>query len=352
MGSVEFYRGSVKIRKDRYPPILSPVITYVNSTTASKATDGLGVAFFAGTAEQHGNYDGWSPFSLGALAGLAFSTRHLRFQSTALPLPQHDPLRVAEDLATLDVISGGRAEGGFGYGYCPRHFVVTGTERRGRAGRLMEGMEVVRLALSQDEFSFHGKHYHYDHVRVRPRPIQKPYPPLWLLGGTSPLGARRAGLAGFPFFSYGMTLTEIEQAREVYYQAAAEAGVDESQLRLGAELGVWVGRTHEEARSYLDAFLNSHEWETFSSYGWLLDDRARGSGPSFGGGDFVPGQKLTGPAQQWVDDQLLCTPAEAVAYMQKLVDLGVTRMFPPAGNPELVMKEVLPHFVPELRTTP
>ena len=209
---------------------------------------------------------------------------------------------------------------------------------------------MIRQALSQDEFSFHGKHYNYENVRLRPRPIQKPYPPIWLLGGTSPLGAKRAGAAGFPFLSYGMTYDEIKNAKQIYYEAAEEAGVDKSQLGLGAELGVWVGRTKEEARGYLDAFINSHEWETFVSYGWLLDDRAGGTGPSFSDGNYVPGQPLPGPAQQWVDDQLFLTPGEAVEYMQSLVDLGITRMFSPAGNRGLIMRDVLPHFVPELKT--
>lgn len=349
MSGIEFYQGSVKIRKDRFPPILSMVYTFRNSLKNAVQLDMRGIPFIAGTAEQHGNYDCWSPFGLGGLAALALTTKNLRFQPTALPLPQQEPLRVAEDLAMLDVLSGGRAEGGFGYGYCPRHFVVTGTERKGRAGRLMEGMEVIRLALSQDEFSFDGKHFHFDCVRLRPRPIQKPHPPLWLLGGTSPLGAKRAGAHGFPFLAYGMNYEELQHAKQVYYQAAAETGIDKSQLQFGTgELGIWVGRTHDEAKKYVDGFMSGHEWETYVSYGWLIEDRERGRGPSFASGDYRPGMPLSAPAQKWVDEQLLCTPDEAVEYMQKLVDLGVTRMFTPFGNPELIMKEVLPHFVPEL----
>lgn len=349
MSRVEFYMGSVKIRKDRYPPILSMVYTFRNSLVKDKQLDEHGIPFIAGTAEQHGNYDCWSPFSLGELASLAFTTKNLILQPTALPLPQHDPLRVAEDLAMLDVLSGGRAEGGFGYGYCPRHFAVTGTERNGRAGRLMEGMEVVRLALSREEFSFQGQHYHYDRVRVRPRPVQQPHPPLWLLGGTSPLGAKRAGAAGFPFLAYGMNYEELVHAKQVYYHAAEEGGGDKSQLRFGTgELGIWIGRTHEEARTYLEGFINSHEWETYVSYGWLVEDPKHGRGRTFDPGDYRPGMKLSSPAQKWLDEQRMCTPDEAVEYVQKLVDLGITRMFPPFGNPELVT-QVLSHFVPELK---
>ena len=349
MNEIEIYQGNIKIRKDRFPPIRSMVNTFRSSLDSAAELDALEVPFIAGTAEQHGNYDCWSPFSLGALAALAFTTKNLRFQPTALPLPQQEPLRVTEDLAMFDVISGGRAEGGFGYGYCPRHFAVTGTEREGRAGRLMEGMEVVRLALSQEEFSFSGRHFQFDRVRVHPRPIQKPHPPLWLLGGTSPLGAKRAGAHGFPFLAYGMSIDELRHASEVYYQAASDAGVDKSQLRLGmGELGIWVGRTHDEARKYIDGFMRGHEWETYVSYGWMVNDKEHGRDQSFNSGDYREGMALTSAAQNWVDSQRLCTPDEAVEYMQELIDLGVTRMFAPFGNPRLIMQEVLPHFIPQL----
>lgn len=349
MSRIQFYQGGIKIRKDRFPPIRSMAYTFRDSVENAVDLDAKGVPFISGTAEQHGNYDGWSPFSLGALAGLALKTKHLRLQPTALPLPQQDPLRVAGDLAMLDVLSGGRAEGGFGYGYCPRHFAVTGTQRTGRAGKLMEGMEVIRLALSQEEFSYAGKHFKYDRIRLLPRPIQKPHPPLWLLGGTSPLGARRAGKHGFPFLAYGMNFEELKVAMEVYYEAAEEADVDKSQLEFGnGELGIWVGRTHDEARTYMQAFMSGHEWETYMSYGWLIDDREKGRGPSYASAEYKPGMKLSAPAQRWVDNQILCTPDEAIEHVQKLIDMGITRMFAPWGNREVVMKEVLPHFLPEL----
>ncbi len=349
MTKIQFYHGGIKIRKDRFPPIRSMVYTFRDSVESAVNLDAKGIAFISGTAEQHGNYDAWSPFSLGTLAGLALNTKHLRLQPTALPLPQQDPLRVAGDLAMLDVLSGGRAEGGFGYGYSPRHFAVTGTERTGRAGKLMEGMEVIRLALSQEEFAYQGKHFHYDRVRLLPRPIQKPHPPLWLLGGTSPLGAKRAGKHGFPFLAYGMNFEELKTAMATYYKAAEEAGVDKSQLEFGnGELQIWVGRTHDEARTYMEAFTRGHEWETYVSYGWLIDDREKGSGPSFASPESKPGAKLSAPAQRWVDNQILCTPDEAIEHVQKLIDLGITRMFVPWGNPALVINEVLPHFIPGL----
>jgi len=142
------------------------------------------------------------PFVAGALlpaafplcAALAERTTRARIASGALPLPLHHPLRVAEDAATLDVISGGRFELGVGLGEHAEGFDGFGIPIRERAGRFEEALTLVRLAWTEPVLSFAGRHYAVDDLAVHPRPVQQPHPPVWVAGSAASAVRRAARL--------------------------------------------------------------------------------------------------------------------------------------------------------------
>jgi alkanesulfonate monooxygenase SsuD/methylene tetrahydromethanopterin reductase-like flavin-dependent oxidoreductase (luciferase family) len=137
-------------------------------------------------SEHHGCEDGYCPSPLLLAAGIAGCTRHLRLLLAAIILPLHDPVRVAEDVAVLDLVSGGRAEVGCVPGYRATEFAMFGHRYRDRYALFDDALRVLRQAWTGEPFERHGTR-----VRVTPQPLQRPHPPLYV-GGRSVAAARRA----------------------------------------------------------------------------------------------------------------------------------------------------------------
>jgi alkanesulfonate monooxygenase SsuD/methylene tetrahydromethanopterin reductase-like flavin-dependent oxidoreductase (luciferase family) len=135
--------------------------------------------------EHHGSTDGYTSASFVVAASLAARTRFLRVRLRAILLPLHDPVHVAEQLTTLDVLTGGRVEAVFGLGYVPAEFAMFGVPLSSRVPRLECGIAVLRDALAGRRFDFDGRQ-----GRVTPQPVD-PHLPLYLGGGV-PAAARRA----------------------------------------------------------------------------------------------------------------------------------------------------------------
>jgi alkanesulfonate monooxygenase SsuD/methylene tetrahydromethanopterin reductase-like flavin-dependent oxidoreductase (luciferase family) len=140
--------------------------------------------------EHHFVDDGYLPSPMVAAAAIAARTRRIRISTDILILPFHHPLRLAEDWAVLDVLSGGRMELGVGMGYAAHEFRGFGIDRTQRRSRTLEGVEVLRRAWSGERFTHRGTHWTFEDVQVWPRPVQPGGPPLWMAAMTA-AGARR-----------------------------------------------------------------------------------------------------------------------------------------------------------------
>jgi alkanesulfonate monooxygenase SsuD/methylene tetrahydromethanopterin reductase-like flavin-dependent oxidoreductase (luciferase family) len=137
-------------------------------------------------SEHHGSPDGYLPSPLVFGAAVAARTRQIRIQLAALIAPLHDPLRLAEDLAVLDVVSGGRVVPVLAGGYVESEFRAFGRRLADRAG-VMEGIvPFLERAWSGEPFEHEGRT-----LRVTPRPVQRPRPPIFM-GAASAPAARRA----------------------------------------------------------------------------------------------------------------------------------------------------------------
>ena len=144
-------------------------------------------------AEHHGADDGYCASPLVLAAAIAGRTSRMRLHLSALIAVLHHPLRLAEDLATLDLVSGGRVEMTMGIGYRLHEYEMFGIEKRRRAPLLEEIIEVLTKAWTGEPFDFRGTT-----VMVRPRPVQEPRPPIYI-GGSSEASALRAARLGDNF---------------------------------------------------------------------------------------------------------------------------------------------------------
>ena len=143
--------------------------------------------------EHHFTGAGQVSSSMTLLAYLAARTQRIRLGTAVVVLPWHNPVLVAEQAATLDLLSGGRLDLGVGKGYRAPEFGGFCIPQAEATERFDEALEVIRKAwTSEGRFSHHGKRWHYENVVVEPEPIQRPHPPLWMAGGSPiPFGALR-----------------------------------------------------------------------------------------------------------------------------------------------------------------
>ncbi|MGY4711517.1 LLM class flavin-dependent oxidoreductase [Mycolicibacterium sp. CBM1] len=119
----------------------------------------------------------WTPSPFVTMGAIAARTTNIRMAPGVLCLPFHNPLRVAEDLAVLDNISGGRVDFGFGVGSQYEEFRTFGVDPAKRLGMTYESAAFIKRCLTESEtFSHHGKHYHFDEVTFTQRPVQSAIP--------------------------------------------------------------------------------------------------------------------------------------------------------------------------------
>jgi probable F420-dependent oxidoreductase len=175
----------------------------------------------AWVSEHHGSGDGYLPSLLPMLAAFAAVTDRIELGTGVVLAPFHDPLRMAEDFAVVDQLSGGRTIAGFGIGWRDEEFRAWGLDVRTRARRLIELVEVLRLAWSEERFSYRGKHFHYEKVAVTPKPAR--VPPI-LVGGFVDDAIRRAGRIGDGYLSSRAEPARVAQAFAMAAEERAAAG--------------------------------------------------------------------------------------------------------------------------------
>ncbi|WP_416898717.1 MAG: LLM class flavin-dependent oxidoreductase [Minwuia sp.] len=156
--------------------------------------DGLGVDLVWFT-EHHFLEDGYLPSWIPVAGAMAARTKHIRISSDICLMPFQNPVRLAEDLAVLDNISNGRMEIGIGMGYAPHEFRGFGIPLKQRLSRTEEGIEVLQRCFTGETFSFHGKRYTFEDVKITPGYVQPGGPPIWI-AAMSEAGARRAARFG------------------------------------------------------------------------------------------------------------------------------------------------------------
>ena len=149
------------------------------------------------SVEHH--FTGWNQVSstLMLLMALAMRTKTLRLGTAVMVLPWHNPVLLAEQAATLDLISGGRLDFGIGKGYRHNEFLGFGIRQDEAEARFEEALEVIKRSwVTRERFSHHGQYWNFEDIVVEPPPAQSPHPPLWV-GAGNPVSIARAAERGF-----------------------------------------------------------------------------------------------------------------------------------------------------------
>jgi alkanesulfonate monooxygenase SsuD/methylene tetrahydromethanopterin reductase-like flavin-dependent oxidoreductase (luciferase family) len=207
-------------------------------------------------AEHHFAEDQHNPSQFPLLAAVATHTEELRLGPYVLLLALHDPIRVAEDSATLDILSDGRLDLVIGAGPMPNECAVFGIDRADAFNRTYEALEVIQACFEQDEFSHDGRFFHYEGVRMTTKPIQRPGPPVYM-AALGPQSLRRAGARGYNLGSVLHT-----PLINIYEEAQAAAGRTRADYKLmSGPIAVHLAPTREQAWDECEAGL--HWWIGF-----------------------------------------------------------------------------------------
>lgn len=184
-------------------------------------------------------------------AAIAERTTTMRIGTAVLLLPYHNPLRVAEDYATLDCLSGGRLEFGVGHGFVKWEALTFGIALEELRDRFKENLEIVLKAWSEPKLEHRGRFYTYQGVQVWPQPLQEPHPTVWMAATTSVESFEQSGRCGFNMMLIPF-LNEVDELRgkmEAYFRARQSAGFDRSTARVLGVYHACVGESSEEARA-------------------------------------------------------------------------------------------------------
>jgi probable F420-dependent oxidoreductase len=261
--------------------------------------------------EHHFTGYGQVSASMTLLAYLAARTKRIRLGTAVVVLPWHNPVLVAEQAATLDLLSGGRLDFGVGKGYRESEFAGFCIPPDEATERFDEAIEVIRKAWTSDaRFSHAGKRWRFADVVVEPAPVQRPHPPFWL-GAGSEESIRRAAREGYNLLldqigSIDLTIERVAMFRE----ECARIGRPYEPMMVGVTRGLQIARTPEERQKALVT-----RTEILKNIGGL----ARGKGAS----RYSNLKTFSGPPIELDDAPLLGTPEEIVERLKRLEAGGV-----------------------------
>jgi len=188
----------------------------------------------------------------------------MRLVTGIILLSLHKPLDMAEQLATIDVMSEGRLVFGAGLGYRDVEFLGMGTTVKDRVPRLVENLEAIKRLWTEENVNMKGSHFDLVDCTLSLKPLQKPLPPIWFGANADGAVRRAAKLADTWFINPHQRMDTIERQLDVYKKALDEYGKPfPKELPLMRE--IFVARTKEEAtrlaRPYLEAkYKVYHEW--------------------------------------------------------------------------------------------
>lgn len=250
--------------------------------------------------EHHGTPDNVNPSPLIIAAAMASRTSAIRFQPSAIILPLHDPIRIAEDCIMVDIISNGRLDVTLGLGYMPSEFEMFGVRLKDRGELMDRKLDALGRALRGDVFDYDGRIIH-----VTPSPVQEGGPRLFIGGGVLAT-ARRAARFGDGYYPMTYRADFVEE----YHRACAEFGKAPGRVIHGAGSAVLhIAEDPEKAW----ATLAPHALHETNSYA----ANAEKAGQTLH-------QKPAGSAEalRTSGNYIVLTPDEGLTYCREQRDLG------------------------------
>ena len=287
--------------------------------------------------EHHFVEDGYLPSWVPVAGAMAAVTSHVRFGTDICLMPFNHPIRLAEDLAVLDNISGGRVDIGLGMGYAPHEFRGFGFSPSRRVSLMNEGIEVLQQCFTGERFSYHGKRYQFEDVIIKPGYVQKGGPPIWLAAMSEP-GALRAAHYDTNFLPQGLR----KKSFDPWVEALQSTDRKTSDKRVGIIRSILV----TDDRSADWPVIRAAEKYRMQLYNRFFEESGEGFGET---GEPVP--------QTWIVGDVEHCIAELKSFIREFGITDIVTMAVPPGlradqmgdSLQLLFSEVVPRLKAELK---
>jgi alkanesulfonate monooxygenase SsuD/methylene tetrahydromethanopterin reductase-like flavin-dependent oxidoreductase (luciferase family) len=298
------------------------------------------------------------PASLAAAA--ASRTRRIRIGLAAAILPFHDPIRLAEQMALVDILANGRLDVGVGRGNRPAEFRGYRVPQQESRERFDEAVTIMTRAWTQERFSFDGRFFQVPEVRVIPKPLQQPHPPLYQVCVT-PDGIENTALRGWPMLN-SVLFGPVEQLignRDKYVATLQKAGRSDEEIRSllarwGVSRQIYVAPTDRQA---LAEAKDAELWYQDSFRRFILPERIEEAHPSLQPGFRFMAEKLSTITWEGLVAETLAfgSPDTVARHIERMRAMGVGQVMcwmNFGGLPvdrvrrsmELFAREVMPRF--------
>jgi luciferase family oxidoreductase group 1 len=221
---------------------------YARGIEVAQAAEALGFRS-VWLAEHHFSTYGYLSRPAQLATYIAAKTTRLRVGTAVIVVPLHHPLVVAEEIATLDLLAGGRVDIGLGRGYQHYEFERLGLELESGRARWEESVDVILKAFEGKPFSYDGKIFKIPETTIFPQPVQKPRPPIWITA-QSPDSVEGAVRRGFNVLTggFGVPIERMAEFRRLFDRVVAEVKPP-APLQVGVQRAVYVADNDADARA-------------------------------------------------------------------------------------------------------
>lgn len=323
--------------RGQYPAGADMRESFSSACELARAADRLGYSYL--TKGQHYAMGPVQAFQqLPFLSRIMAEAPNAKIVTGIMLLPLHKPLDIAEQLATMDVMSGGRLVFGSGIGYRDVEFKAFGMDPKDRGRRFEENLTAIRRLWTESVVTMKGSHFELDKASASIRPVQKPTPPFWI-GANVDAGIRRAArMADAWFINPHQRIDIIEQQLVIYRKELEAVGKPEPKV-LPMMRECFVARTQEEAMKYARPYMEAkykayHEWGQDKSMAKGDDDL------SLSFDELVENRFVVGSVEQVVE--------KLVGYRQRLGVNVIIPAFQWIGTPHSQVLEQLHLFAQEV----
>ena len=298
------------------------------------------------------------PASLASAA--ASRTQRVRIGLAAAILPFHEPLRLAEQMALVDIISGGRLDFGVGRGNRPAEFRGYRVPQEQSRERFDEAVEVIQRAWTEERFSYDGRYFKISDVRVIPKPVQRPHPPIYQVCVTKD-GIESTALRGWPMLNSVLfgPVSQLEGTRDIYVETLRKAGRTDAEIagllrQWGVSRQIYVADTDARA---LEEARDAEMWYQESFRKFVLPDRIEDAHPALQPGFRAMAERLATVTWDGLVRETLAfgSPDTVASHIERMREIGVGQVLcwmnfgglSPERirrSMELFAREVMPRF--------
>ncbi len=285
--------------------------------------------------EHHFTGIGQVSASINLLTYMAARTHKIRLGTAVTILTWHNPVLVAEQAATLDLLSNGRLDFGIGRGYRDTEFDCFCIPKDEAMERYQEALDLILQSWQSDErFSHDGKYWRFKDIVVEPPCIQRPHPPLWSGSGTDESIARTAKLGYNVLFDNFATFERTEERLQVWQAACKEAGRDYDPMHVGLSRAMVLTENQTQTEQALE-LRRQNVTKLYSAFGSLP-------------GVMMQPNSYDDPNTATEDASLIGAPDEVIAKLKRLEKMGygyILFLIPNnADMLRLFAREVMPAF--------